>query len=296
MSILHAFGQSAPFPVHVVQNERSLGYGENFMQTSERCSGEWIAFCDQDDFWRRDKIALCSKRIRSAPADCHLLVHGTILGDEQLRDIGRIRTPAPGFYSRLSLVPDWFTQGFRMVFHRGLIDRHPISRRSMQWHDFPEAHDTWVSLLAAMTGSILVIDDQLVIYRRHSSNATLAPDVEAPSRCDAMLAARRGNSDAYVFQGEMFKQISLFLKEQSSLARDALGRELLMDASIKVGSLAERLIRRARAQSGPATERVTAFAQLVRQRAYSRKTPWSFGARGLIKDMAFSLAGPLLNR
>ncbi|RMG82452.1 MAG: glycosyltransferase, partial [Chloroflexi bacterium] len=67
LDILRAFAARAPFPVRVTVNPERLGFGENFLQTARRCSGEWIAFCDQDDVWLPHKLAACATAIEKEP-------------------------------------------------------------------------------------------------------------------------------------------------------------------------------------------------------------------------------------
>src|SRR5688572_16778447 len=62
-SIVAAFATRAPFPVRFFRNDNRLGYGANFIRTAQRCAGEWIAFCDQDDVWSPGKLAWAESRI-----------------------------------------------------------------------------------------------------------------------------------------------------------------------------------------------------------------------------------------
>src|SRR6266851_3311364 len=57
IEILEDFASSAPFAVRIHRNETNLGYRANFMKCAMFCSGDFIAFCDQDDVWRPDKLA-----------------------------------------------------------------------------------------------------------------------------------------------------------------------------------------------------------------------------------------------
>src|SRR5690242_8630981 len=79
LAILKNFSVRAPFPVRITSNPKQLGYGENFLQAASRCTGDWVAFCDQDDVWLPSKLARCAEAIESAPADLGLIVHGAIV-------------------------------------------------------------------------------------------------------------------------------------------------------------------------------------------------------------------------
>ena len=58
--ILESFRRRAPFEVRVTRNERHLGWMENFVIALGGCHGEAVAWCDQDDVWRQDKLARCA--------------------------------------------------------------------------------------------------------------------------------------------------------------------------------------------------------------------------------------------
>ncbi len=55
--LIKDFAAGAPFPVRFLSNPENLGSTRNFAQTVELCGGEIIALADQDDVWRRDKLA-----------------------------------------------------------------------------------------------------------------------------------------------------------------------------------------------------------------------------------------------
>ena len=54
--VVARFARDAPFPVVVRRNDRPRGYGENFLGALELATGEFVAFCDQDDVWHPTKL------------------------------------------------------------------------------------------------------------------------------------------------------------------------------------------------------------------------------------------------
>jgi len=43
------------------RNKENLGYVENFLNCAQKCTGDIILFCDQDDVWAQDKIETIEK-------------------------------------------------------------------------------------------------------------------------------------------------------------------------------------------------------------------------------------------
>src|SRR5690348_14254665 len=60
VSILESFAAKAPFRVTLHRNDEQLGYRLNFKKAVSFCTGDLIAFCDQDDVWHPDKLKTLS--------------------------------------------------------------------------------------------------------------------------------------------------------------------------------------------------------------------------------------------
>lgn len=56
MEILERWAETVPFPVRIQKNENSLKAAGNFYATIERCTGDLIFLCDQDDVWLPEKL------------------------------------------------------------------------------------------------------------------------------------------------------------------------------------------------------------------------------------------------
>ena len=44
------------YNVQIIQNKKNLGYKLNFKKAMEKCKGDYIFLCDQDDIWKKDKV------------------------------------------------------------------------------------------------------------------------------------------------------------------------------------------------------------------------------------------------
>jgi glycosyltransferase involved in cell wall biosynthesis len=88
VAIVQQFRTAAPFPVHLHQHEKRVGYRANFMRAAHHCISEVIAFCDQDDIWSPRKLALCVQPFRD-PAVL-LTYHNAEVVTEAGARIGRL--------------------------------------------------------------------------------------------------------------------------------------------------------------------------------------------------------------
>src|SRR5215208_2051891 len=70
----------------IIKNSTRLGFRDNFIRASLEACGDFIAFCDQDDFWRADKIEKCSAFF--SDRNISLIVHPAKTIDQFSNTIG----------------------------------------------------------------------------------------------------------------------------------------------------------------------------------------------------------------
>lgn len=270
VAILKDFSRHAPFPVSITLNEKSLGYGNNFIRTASRCHGQWIAFCDQDDIWLPQKLERCAEIIGSP--DVFLVVHNHQLIDEQGVKGAIARTwPALSYCPRLSLWPGHFDLGLCQVFHRDLIHKIPAHDRHMPWVGVPNAHDAWISFLASAIGTTARIGEPLVLYRQHSNNASsFIDDAEKPFWGDGTAGTYTAIASALGSMSNVLEQVKL------------------PDASLHYQRVAKRYETRARVYTGP--KRLASFFELLKSGCYRSGGYSNFGRRAVVADLRAAIA------
>ncbi len=83
-AILTAFAEDAPFPVVLDLASSRLGSTSSFERVLERCTGDVIALCDQDDLWHPEKLEVIADAFARHP-DVGLVFHDAALIDEDGR-------------------------------------------------------------------------------------------------------------------------------------------------------------------------------------------------------------------
>jgi glycosyltransferase involved in cell wall biosynthesis len=172
-AVVEKFARTAPFPVIFHTNSQRLHFADNFFKAASLCSSEYVAFCDQDDVWRSQKMAVVSRTLEATGA-C-LVAHNAAKIDATGRVIGELtHTDRDGVLTGADMHPWRLFPGFTCTFRRDLLDVIPAECRPFdlidprrQW-----AHDRWVAFLASLYGDIYVVNDQLVEYRYHGGNAS----------------------------------------------------------------------------------------------------------------------------
>ncbi|MFZ5876668.1 MAG: glycosyltransferase family 2 protein [Nitrospirota bacterium] len=209
VAILKAFASRAAFPVRVHVNDVNLGSTKNFEQAIQRCQGDFIALCDQDDVWRPHKLERVVAAFGASPDLDAVFSDGEVV-DEDLRPLGYGLWDAAGFGAvrrqRMAqgralevLLKNDVVTGATLVFRRAFRDTIvPI----------PEVwvHDAWIALvIVALGGKLGAIDDPLILYRKHRRQ-----QVGVVSRSDdgalawvwSSLGDVRRDVDGYVATGD----------------------------------------------------------------------------------------------
>jgi hypothetical protein len=291
--VVAAFAKNAPFPVRLQENETRLGYRANFLRAAGLCGGDLIAYCDQDDIWESQKLAVMAG-IFDDP-DVLLAYHNATVIDDSGHRVGLLYRSGPATRRFAPLEPDpWsLVAGFTQVFRRSLSRFSPLHAASMDPHWPAErlAHDQWQLFLASVLGSIVRIAEPLARYRQHGQNIFGWRD-------DHWLETAPG----HVLRAENFVAAA---RNRAELLR---GMPVDLDppeaARVQAGiAFYENLCRRldermAMYSSAALSKRARAFRALLRQRAYSSAAgPARFGWKGLLMDAFGGVPfGPILKR
>jgi glycosyltransferase involved in cell wall biosynthesis len=150
--------------------EQNRGVVANFQRGIELAKGELIAFSDQDDIFRHDKIELLVKALTDN-LHCDLVVSDLNLIDEK----GALFAESMWSYQKLHptsdhpfrrLVHDNFATGCAMMVRRRLLDL------ALPFPEHCVVHDWWLAVVAASekAGGICLVHEPLVKYRQHASN------------------------------------------------------------------------------------------------------------------------------
>jgi hypothetical protein len=150
----------------LIRNPANLGLQANFQQALQACRGEWIAPCDQDDKWAVGKLSRLLAAAQSAGAT--LSYCDSALIDAAGRPMGRRVSDRYRMVSGSD--PRMFTFSNCISGHATLLHRSLLA----QALPVPPGvyYDWWMACVAAATGRIVYVDEPLVQFRQHGSNAS----------------------------------------------------------------------------------------------------------------------------
>ncbi len=150
--------------IKIFLNPNEKGYTKNFENALKHTKGDIIFLSDQDDIWLESKV---SKNIERLYA-CSFVVSDAIIVDENLAILN-------SSHFKLYNVRNGFLENFIRTRYIGacIAFKKEVLQKALP---FPKnqkycAHDYWLTLVAELYYSTDTINEGLILYRRHSSNA-----------------------------------------------------------------------------------------------------------------------------
>ncbi len=164
------------YPIKVLEKSSNLGARDSFAKLLEVAlkdsDGEYFMFCDQDDFWKENKIEKTLNKmleLESKNNNIPILIHTDLeVVDKDLNTISNSMweyeqiIPKHNSFNRL-LIQNTIT-GCTVMINKDLaLKSIPVSNKAVM-------HDWWLGLVASCFGKIGYLNDTTIKYRQHGNN------------------------------------------------------------------------------------------------------------------------------
>lgn len=152
------------------RNEKNLGSSKTFERLTQFAKGKYIAYCDQDDIWERDKLLILKQFIEEEEAlvvcgDVTVIDNdGNIIADS-ITKVRKRHVFKEGYNLEQGLLYKNFVIGCTMLINA------QVAKSAIPFID-SMVHDHYLALYSAVYGKIAVYHKPLVFYRIHESNQT----------------------------------------------------------------------------------------------------------------------------
>lgn len=155
----------------VFVNEENLGYAKNFYRAMTLCDTDLIYMCDQDDFWKTDKIEKMN-RVMTDRSDISLLMcKGGVIdaGGNSLH--GVLIPESKETESILSVSPLEVLRSLSWTGMLMCVRKEFLERWKELLYPVPAPHDFALALCAADNKTFYTYDYVGAFHRRHDNNA-----------------------------------------------------------------------------------------------------------------------------
>lgn len=139
------------------------GIQPNFNNAIMNTKGRYIFLSDHDDVWIESKVETVLKKFIESEAT--VIMHSRIVTDGELNPIRKVNLDNRKFSNKFinNLISNSFC-GSCMAFKRELIPLIcPVPLKVVY-------HDVWIGLIASIYGSVVLLNEPLLLYRRHGLN------------------------------------------------------------------------------------------------------------------------------
>ena len=167
VSILEKYSHEHPnIKLFIGENKGVIrSFFELLLQASDEA--EYFAFCDQDDFWKPQKVARAVSLLDIESPDQPLLYISRLdIVDEQLNTLKQSPVPPKGPSLENALIQN-IANGCVMVFNKQMVNTFKSHLPNV---DKVMMHDGWFYLLGTALGKIIYDEQSHLLYRQHSSN------------------------------------------------------------------------------------------------------------------------------
>lgn len=156
-------------------NDKNVGYCYNFYNAIEKCSGDVIFLCDQDDLWYPQRVEKMCCQLNLAPEIWVLSCRYDVIDENS--DIIDLKIPylvsnfddSIEFLTQESFIGCSYIRGFSMCFRKEIKDKlKPIDLKSLL------SHDWYICMLGFNFGKVAVLNSKLCGYRYHGNNISLS--------------------------------------------------------------------------------------------------------------------------
>lgn len=170
IEIVREFAAHAPFDVVVLEHGARLNYRLNFRRAAKHCSGDLIAFCDQDDVWVPNKLERMVRVFSGSKVQ--LAYHNAVVSGPEGTRLLHLAEEEEAALRVQPMAPFKSPNGLLVLFRSDLRRFDDLWDNSIDQNegDAVLAHDQWYFFIARALGEVRFIDEPLVLYRQHAGN------------------------------------------------------------------------------------------------------------------------------
>lgn len=180
VTIVKEYIKKYPEKIFLVSDDiKCGGAAKNFFQLLKYATEDYVMFCDQDDYWKPNKVEITLNAMQKSEKKYGKCIPIIVYTNYQVVD-GELE-PLEIDYRKLAVYRDDFT--FRKLLVQSyvtgclmMLNKEVYSNVGIYDEDIP-MHDWWCALYAGCFGKIVHVPETTMQYRQHGDNVVGAVDV-----------------------------------------------------------------------------------------------------------------------
>ncbi|TJZ60105.1 glycosyltransferase family 2 protein [Sphingobacterium olei] len=180
LNIINTFCARDSRILSIPSNGTSLGAAKGFMYLLNKVESDYFMFCDHDDVWLTDKIEKTLAKMKSLESshDGPIVVHTDLFVVNHNLEI-----VSDSYWRTVGLKPAIITKGdiiqvFNCVTGCTMMINKAAKLVSLPYNERAPMHDWWIAIQTIRRGGIIrQVNESLILYRQHDSNAVGAKEV-----------------------------------------------------------------------------------------------------------------------
>lgn len=188
LSVLQELQKESNIDIKIISDGLNLGYIKNFEKLSEYVEAEFVFFSDQDDIWVKSKAETLLAVFTSC-SKANVVFSDAYLVDNDLQKLGTLWehvkfTPESGKIKLEKILLNNVVTGATMAVRKSFL---------LSVMPFPAKipHDYWLASNACASGSLIPLDEKLILYRQHANNQIGAKKSSLTDKFKAVFDANK---------------------------------------------------------------------------------------------------------
>lgn len=199
----------------ILERGENMGFAKSFMQASQtKIDADYYAFSDQDDVWKKDKLARAIKMM--SDREGAVLYGGNIfITDENLQIKGTWCNK-----KNFEIMRDGILRYFPLGYN--LYGCSMVWNREMQeliWQHMPSyisGQDVYVTMLAGAFGEIVIDKEPMTLHRLHGNNtAGIESNIIKRMIKGYRLYIANGHKELSKVAGEIIESYQTYISEKN---------------------------------------------------------------------------------